>query len=157
MRIRLCACGVLLLLSGPTIIAGQNGKDLYQQGLARETAGDLKSAIDIFERIVRDYLSDRPLTARALVQLGRWFDSLGEDQARDLLHAKRAPRTSSPHGCCRRAAGWSTTSAFLHAYRTEHQSRVVAVWRETGVRVERWRRFKPAVRCGHIGGRPTTS
>jgi hypothetical protein len=62
--------------------AGQNGNDLYQQGLARETAGDLKGAMQIFERIVRDVSADRALTAKALVQLGRWSDLLGQNQAR---------------------------------------------------------------------------
>ena len=80
-RIRLVTVAAVLVLSA-VLTAQQNGKDLYQQGLARETAGDLKSAIQIFERIVRDYSADRPLAARALVQLGRWFDSLGENQAR---------------------------------------------------------------------------
>src|SRR5688572_4417949 len=82
MRIRIIAIGILLLLSAALTAAVQNGNDLYQQGLARETAGDIKGAIQIFERIVRDFSSDRPLTAKALLQLGRWSDLLGQDQAR---------------------------------------------------------------------------
>ena len=81
MRIRLVSFLVLLLLAAGLPAARQNGSDLYQQGLARETAGDLKGAMQIFERIVRDS-TDRALTARALVQLGRWSDLLGHDQAR---------------------------------------------------------------------------
>jgi tetratricopeptide (TPR) repeat protein len=79
---RTVAVAILLLLSAVVLTARQNGNDLYQQGLARETAGDLKGAIQIFERIVRDYSSNRALTAKALVQLGRWSDLLGQDQAR---------------------------------------------------------------------------
>jgi Tol biopolymer transport system component len=82
MRIRLLTLGTLLLLSTVILAARQSGNDLYQQGLARETAGDIKGAIQIFERIVREFSSNRALTARALVQLGRWSDLLGEDQAR---------------------------------------------------------------------------
>ena len=82
MRTRLVAIGMLLLLGAVAMTAGQNGNDLFQQGLARETAGDIKGAIQIFERIVRDFPSNRTLTARALLQLGRWSDLLGEDQAR---------------------------------------------------------------------------
>src|SRR5688572_7765640 len=82
MRMRIIAIGILLLLSAALTAAVQNGNDLYQQGLARETAGDIKGAIQIFERIVRDYSSNRTLTAKALVQLGRWSDLLGQDQAR---------------------------------------------------------------------------
>src|SRR5215831_7773085 len=82
MRARLLAIGLLVFLSGAVTAALQNGNDLYQQGLARETAGDIKGAIQIFERIVRDTSSNRSLTAKALVQLGRWSDLLGQDQAR---------------------------------------------------------------------------
>jgi hypothetical protein len=53
MRIRIGAIGMLRLLSAAGLVA-QNGNDLYQQGLVRETAGDIKGAMQIFERIVRD-------------------------------------------------------------------------------------------------------
>src|SRR5688572_30977923 len=82
MRIRIVAIGMLLLLPAVVTAAVQNGNDLYQQGLARETAGDIKGAIQIFERIVRDFSSNRTLAARALVQLGRWSDLLGQEEAR---------------------------------------------------------------------------
>src|SRR5215471_17113067 len=82
MRTQIAAVGMILLLSVAVIAARQNGNDLYQQGLARETAGDIKGAIQIFERIVGDSASNRTLTAKALVQLGRWSDLLGQDQAR---------------------------------------------------------------------------
>jgi Tol biopolymer transport system component len=82
MRIRIVAIGMLLLLSAAVTAAMQNGNDLYQQGLARETAGDIQGAIQIFERIVRDFSSNRALTARALLQLGQSSGLLGQDQAR---------------------------------------------------------------------------
>jgi Tol biopolymer transport system component len=82
MRKRILATGMLLLLTVAVNAAVQNGNDLYQQGLARETAGDIKGAMQLFERIVRDFSSNRTLTAKALVQLGRWSDLLGQDQAR---------------------------------------------------------------------------
>ena len=82
MRIRLIAIGMLLMMTAALTAAMQNGNDLYQQGLARETAGDIKGAIQIFERIVREFSSNRALTAKALVQLGKWSDVLGQDQAR---------------------------------------------------------------------------
>ena len=81
MRLRIVAIGILLLVSA-AVLVGQNGNDLYQQGLAREAAGDIQGAIQIFERIVRDFSSNRTLTARALLQLGRWSDLLGQDQSR---------------------------------------------------------------------------
>ena len=82
MRIRLVALVLLLPLTAAVTAALQNGNDLYQQGLARETAGDIKGAIQIFERIVRDFSSNRTLAARALVRLGEWSSLLGQDQAR---------------------------------------------------------------------------
>ena len=82
MRIRIVAIGVLLLSSAVLTAVVQSGNDLYQQGLARETAGDIKGAIQVFERIIRDFSSNRTLTARALLQLGRWSELLGQDQAR---------------------------------------------------------------------------
>ena len=82
MRLQLVSIGAVLLVFASTMTARQNGNDLYQQGLARETAGDIKGAVQIFERIVRDFPSNRTLTARALLQLGRWSDLIGEDQAR---------------------------------------------------------------------------
>src|SRR5262245_65909575 len=82
MRIRIVAIGILLMLSVAVLAAVQNGNDLYQQGLARETAGDIKGAIQIFERIVRDFSSNRVLTARALLQLGQSSDLIGREQSR---------------------------------------------------------------------------
>jgi Tol biopolymer transport system component len=81
MRTRIVAIGILLLLSAALMAGMQSGNDLYQQGLARETAGDIKGAIQIFERIARDFSSNRALTARALLQLGRWSELVGQDQA----------------------------------------------------------------------------
>ena len=75
---------MLILLSAAAIAAMQNGNDLYQQSLARETAGDIKGAIQIFERIVRDFSSNRTLTAKALLQLGRWSELLGRIRRRGI-------------------------------------------------------------------------
>src|SRR5688572_24996495 len=82
MRTRIVAIGMLLMMTAALSAAVQSGNDLYQQGLARETAGDIKGAIQVFERIVRDFSSNRTLTARALLQLGRWSELLGQVQAR---------------------------------------------------------------------------
>ena len=80
MQNRLFAIGILLLLSAAAIPAGQSVSDLYQQGLARETSGDIRGAIQAFERIVADPSSNRTLTARALLQLGRWSALVGQDE-----------------------------------------------------------------------------
>ena len=81
MRTRIVAIGMMLMMTAALSAAVQSGNDLYQQGLARETAGDIKGAIQVFERIIRDFSSNRTLTARALLQLGRWSELLGQDHA----------------------------------------------------------------------------
>ncbi|HTG72277.1 MAG TPA: hypothetical protein VMB70_00820 [Terriglobia bacterium] len=87
--------GIVMLLSAVAVL-GQNASDLYQQGLARETAGDLNGAIQIFERIVRDYSGNRMLTAKVLLQLGEWTDVLGQSRARTFY--ERVARDYSDQG-----------------------------------------------------------
>jgi hypothetical protein len=114
MRIRIVAIGMLLLVSAAAT-AVQNGNDLYQQGLARETAGDIKGAIQIFERLVRDFSSNRPLTARALLQLGRWSELLAQDLgSRDDARERRQFHAATvvglglrPRGATKVVARWA--------------------------------------------------
>jgi Tol biopolymer transport system component len=83
MRVHVFAIGALVLLSIVTVGAVQNPNDLFQRGLARERAdGDIEGAIQIYERIVRDFSSNRPLVAKTLVQLGICYQKLGQSKAR---------------------------------------------------------------------------
>ena len=64
--------------------AAQSGYDLFQQALVKERAdGNLAEAIQLYQRIVRDFATDRALTARALVQMGRSYEKLNSPEARD--------------------------------------------------------------------------
>jgi hypothetical protein len=57
------------------LLTAQNGYDLFQQALLRERAeGSVDGAIQIYERIVRDFASNRPLVARTLVRLGAAYE-----------------------------------------------------------------------------------
>ena len=86
MRLRIVRIGLLLTLLISSQILAQNGNDLFQQALARQTAtGDMPGAIQIYERILRDFSTDRPLVAKALVQLGKAYESLGEAKSRDYF------------------------------------------------------------------------
>ena len=86
MRIRIVVMGVFLAALASTRMVAQNGSDLFQQGLARQMAnGDIQGAIQLYERIVRDFPSDRPLIARALVQLGRCYETLGQAKSREYF------------------------------------------------------------------------
>jgi Tol biopolymer transport system component len=70
-----------MLLAGP--LGAQSGYDLFQQALAKERGeGKLDEAIQLYQRIVRDFGKDHALAARALVQMGRDYEKLGRDEAR---------------------------------------------------------------------------
>lgn len=79
-RVALCA-SLALLAAAP--LSGQTGHDLFQQALVKERAdGDLRGAIAIYERIAREFAQDRALAAKALVQMGRCHEKLGNEEAR---------------------------------------------------------------------------
>ena len=74
------ALSLALLAAGP--LMAQTGHDLFQQALVKERAdGDLRGAIAIYERIVREFTADRTLAAKALVQLGQCYETLGSTEA----------------------------------------------------------------------------
>jgi Tol biopolymer transport system component len=113
---------VISVVSGfsRTVEAAQSGNDLFQQALSKERAeGKLDEAIQIYERIAKDFAADRPLAAKALLQLGRCYDKLGKadakrsyerllrdyadqrtfaDEARARLAALEAPRAAATAG-----------------------------------------------------------
>jgi hypothetical protein len=65
---------MLLLACSTTLILAQNGSDLFQQGLEQERGkGDIAAAIKIYERIVKDFPSNR-----ALAQTGCANDRIEE-------------------------------------------------------------------------------
>jgi Tol biopolymer transport system component len=68
----------LLLLTAVTLVLAQTGDQLFGQARAAELAGDLPGAITLYERIVRDFPSNRPLVARALFQLGDCHEKLNQ-------------------------------------------------------------------------------
>ncbi|MGD8896196.1 MAG: tetratricopeptide repeat protein [Acidobacteriota bacterium] len=61
----------------------QSGHDLFQQALVKERAeGHLQEAIDLYDRIVRDFPDDHALAAKALVQMGQCYEKLGKAEAK---------------------------------------------------------------------------
>jgi Tol biopolymer transport system component len=84
--ITLAALGALgsTTVLGPAPALAQTGHDLFQQALVKEQAdGDLRGAIDLYERIVRDFDDDAALAARALIQMGQCYERLGSQEARN--------------------------------------------------------------------------
>ncbi|MCJ7502056.1 MAG: tetratricopeptide repeat protein, partial [Acidobacteriia bacterium] len=74
------ACLVAL---GAGFSAAQSGHDLFQKALVKErTEGNLEEAIQLYQRIVRDFAGDHPLAAKALLQMGQCYEKLGNTEAR---------------------------------------------------------------------------
>lgn len=72
---------VLVLMGGQNVL-GQSGHDLFQKGLIQErTEGDLDKAIGLYQQIVEDFPDDRPLAAKALLQIGECYEKLGDQEA----------------------------------------------------------------------------
>ena len=72
---------IVTALAGSSL-RGQSGNALFQQALSKERAeGQLDDAIQIYERIVKEFATDRPLAAKALLQIGRAYERLGKADA----------------------------------------------------------------------------
>jgi Tol biopolymer transport system component len=70
-----------LALSSP--MRAQSGHELFQQALSKERAeGKLQEAIALYQRVVEVASADHALAARALLQLGRCYEQLGNTEAR---------------------------------------------------------------------------
>ncbi len=84
-KIALLCAALTFLPATPALVTpalAQTGHDLFQQALVKEQAeGDLRAAIALYERIVRDFAEDRPLAAHALVQIGKCYERLGSQEA----------------------------------------------------------------------------
>lgn len=74
---------VALLILVPAGTRAQGGYDLFQKALAAERAeGKLNDAIALYQRIVREFSTDRALVAKALVQMGHCYEKQGKAEAR---------------------------------------------------------------------------
>ena len=83
-RIALTCLAVLLTLAGTSPASAQSGTDLFQQALRKEQVdGDLKSAIALYQRILKEHATDRALSAKTLVQLGQAYEKMGNADARN--------------------------------------------------------------------------
>lgn len=80
-QLLLIAIAVVVVLSGVPVGA-QSGYDLFQKALAAERAdGNLRQAIQMYERVVKQFASDRPLVARALIRIAECQEKLGQRDA----------------------------------------------------------------------------
>jgi dipeptidyl aminopeptidase/acylaminoacyl peptidase len=78
---RLMVVAAVLVLS--STIRAQSGHELFQQALSKERAeGKLQDAIALYQRVIDVAGADHALAARALLQLGRCYETLGNVEAR---------------------------------------------------------------------------
>jgi Tol biopolymer transport system component len=72
----------LVLMATVVLLGAENGYNLFQKGLAKERVEvDLKSAVRIYEQVVRENLKDHKLAAQALFRIGECKRALGDAEA----------------------------------------------------------------------------
>jgi hypothetical protein len=70
-----------LILASATL-AAESGAELFQKALTAErAAGNLEEAIKLYQRVAKEFASDRALAAKALVQEARCYEKLGKHNA----------------------------------------------------------------------------
>ena len=80
---RYSAIVIAIALALSSSIGAQSGHELFQQALSKERAeGKLQEAIALYQRVVEVASADHALAARALLQLGRCYEQLGNAEAR---------------------------------------------------------------------------
>ncbi len=63
----------------------EKGRDLFQRALVKERAeGKLEEAVQLYQRVIREFGSDRALAAKAWLQTGRCYEKLGRPEARKV-------------------------------------------------------------------------
>jgi len=77
--ITLVAC---LMFGTAALAAADAGAELFQKAVTEErAAGNLEEAIKLYQRVAKEFASDRALAAKALVQEARCYEKLGQDKA----------------------------------------------------------------------------
>ena len=78
MKLRILLAG---LLCGLAALA-ESGPELFQKAVTQErAAGNLEEAIKLYQRVAKEFASDRALAAKALVQAARCYEKLGQDKS----------------------------------------------------------------------------
>jgi tetratricopeptide (TPR) repeat protein len=76
-------CVMVLLTSKAQAQISESGK-LYEQGIYQlEAAGNFEEAILLFNRVVNEHPTDKPLAAKALLKLGLCYERQGSQKAEE--------------------------------------------------------------------------
>jgi uncharacterized protein (TIGR03435 family) len=69
------------MICGLVALAAESGLELFQKGVTLEKAnGNLEEAVKIYQRVAREFSSDRPLAAKALMQAAHCYELLGPSE-----------------------------------------------------------------------------
>jgi Tol biopolymer transport system component len=75
--------GATLLTANPSKQVGRSAEVLLGAALHQEEVeGNLEAAIETYKKVLADHPDNRPVAARALLQMGRCYEKLGQDEAR---------------------------------------------------------------------------
>jgi tetratricopeptide (TPR) repeat protein len=85
------ACFTISLALGAILLAAHTPAQRAQSAEAQlghalhqeEVEGNLEAAVAMYKKILADFPDSRPVAARALLQMGRCYEKLGQDQARN--------------------------------------------------------------------------
>jgi len=74
---------LLPIIAISIVVAAESGNDLFQKALVKErTEGNLAEAVQLYQRIVQKYGSNRKLAAKALFQMAQCYEKQGNAEAR---------------------------------------------------------------------------
>src|SRR5581483_4831909 len=78
MKPRILLAGVMW---GLVVLAAETGPELFQKAVTLEKAnGNLGEAIKVYQRIAKEFYSDRALAAKALIQAAHCYELLGQSE-----------------------------------------------------------------------------
>ena len=81
MKLRILLAG---LIWGLAALAAETGAELYQRAVTLEKAnGNLQEAIKLYQRVAKEFASDRALAAKALVQAAKCYEKLASISTRN--------------------------------------------------------------------------
>src|SRR5689334_18980364 len=81
-RTRMNSRALILCLALTVAEAADTGAELFQKAVIQErAAGNLEEAIKLYQRVAREFPTDRALAGKALVQAARCYEKLGQDKA----------------------------------------------------------------------------
>src|SRR5580658_3290661 len=78
MKLRVLIAGLVFVGAA---LAADSGAELFQKAVTQErAAGNLEEAIKLYQRVAKEFATDRPLAAKALVQAAHCYELLGQDK-----------------------------------------------------------------------------